>query len=84
MSGLLRFLNILRLKLIDLLAMRGLMLTFALAPLILGLLAGTANLANQDPEIHLAIVDLDQTAASASLAARLRDSGWSVEPLVRK
>jgi hypothetical protein len=77
-------LNILRLKWIDLLAMRGLMLTFVLAPLILGLLAGTANLANQDPDIQLAFVDLDQTASSANLAARLRDSGWSVTLLSEK
>jgi hypothetical protein len=76
-----RFLNILRLKLIDLLSLRGLMLTFCLLPLALGFLAGTANLANQDPAIRLAVVDLDQTAASARLIARLNASGWSAEVL---
>ena len=73
-----RYLTLLRLKLIDLLAMRSLMVVLVAVPLALGLIAGSANLANQNPEVRLAIVDQDQTEASASLVGRLQQSGWTV------
>jgi hypothetical protein len=73
-----RFLLLIKIKLLDLLAMRGLMIVLMLAPLALGLITGSANLANEQPSISLAIVDLDQTAASQMLTSRLRDNGWTI------
>ncbi|HBP37802.1 MAG TPA: hypothetical protein DD640_03515 [Clostridiales bacterium] len=73
-----RFLRLLSLKILDLLAMRSLLIVLLLAPLALGLLAGSANLANQEPDIRLAVVDRDQTDASRTLIARLAQNGWAV------
>jgi len=73
-----RYLTLLRLKLLDLITMRTLMAVLVAVPLVLGLIAGSANLANQNPDVRLAIVDQDQTAASASLVNRLQQSGWLV------
>ena len=73
-----RFLKLLSLKILDLLAMRSLLIVLLLAPLALGLLAGSANLANQNPDIRLAVVDMDQTDASRTLIARLAQNGWAV------
>jgi hypothetical protein len=74
-----RYWTILWLKLLDLLTMRSLMLVFTLVPLGLGLIAGTANLANQRPDIRLAIVDFDRTAASSDLVVRLVQNGWDAK-----
>ena len=71
-----RYLTILRLKFADLLAMRGLMAILLLLPPLLGLVAGSANLANQSPDIRLAIVDLEQDEASRDLIQNLQDNGW--------
>ncbi len=76
-----RFLTLLKLKLIDLLAMRSLMVVLILAPLLLGLIAGSANLSNQRPDIRLAVVDQDQSQASLALVSRLLQNGWSVDPI---
>lgn len=73
-----RYLALWRLKMIDLLSMRGLMAVLLLAPLFMGLIAGSANLANQRPDIRLAVVDLDQTPESQDLVARLRQNGWDI------
>jgi hypothetical protein len=74
-----RYWTILRLKLVDLLSIRGLIVVFALVPLLLGLIAGTANTANQRPYVSLAVVDLDQTPDSLALVSRLRQNDWDVE-----
>lgn len=76
-----RYLLLLKLKLLDLLAMRILMIVLVLAPLVLGLIAGSANLANTNPEIHLGLVDMDQSDASQELAARLLSNGWTITAL---
>ena len=76
-----RYLLLLKIKLLDLLAMRSLMIVLMLAPLVLGLIAGSANLANEKPEIRLALVDLDQTEASGELTDRLLANGWTVTVL---
>lgn len=61
-------------KLLDLLAMRGWLLVLFLLPLLLGSIAGTANLANRAPVVELAIIDEDQTAASQTLIRRLAEN----------
>jgi predicted Fe-Mo cluster-binding NifX family protein len=73
-----RILTLVRLKLVDLLSIRGLMLTFALLPVLLGLIAGAANAANLRPDVALAVVDLDQSGESQALTERLRQHGWAV------
>lgn len=73
-----RYITLLRLKLIDLLAMRSLMVILVLAPLALGLIAGSANLANQRPDVRLVVVDQDQSKASGSLIVRLQKNGWDI------
>ena len=73
-----RYVLLLRLKILDLLNLRGLMVVLLAAPLLLGLIAGSANVANQRPDIRLAVIDQDQTAASDDLTDRLRLNGWSI------
>lgn len=58
-------------KLLDLLAMRGWLLALFLLPLLLGSIAGTANLANRSPVVELAVIDEDQSPASQNLINRL-------------
>ena len=70
--------NILRLKILDLLASRGLLLVLLILPPLLGLISGTSNMINNNPEIRLAVVDLDQTPMSLELISGLQDQGWSV------
>jgi hypothetical protein len=79
-----RYWTILRLKLIDLLSIRGLMIIFAVIPLLLGLIAGTANLSNLRPDIRLAVADLDQTEDSLAMIGRLRENGWDVRVMSEK
>ncbi|MEA4889430.1 MAG: hypothetical protein VB070_08200 [Clostridiaceae bacterium] len=75
-----RFWILLKLKLYDLLAMRQLLLILLLLPPLLGLIAGSANLANRQPNIiRLAVVDLEQNEASRALIEALRSNGWSVQ-----
>jgi hypothetical protein len=71
-------LNILRLKLLNLTAIRGLMILFMILPVLLGLVAGTSNMANQQPTVRLDVVDLEKSEASRELLSSLREQGWSV------
>lgn len=71
-------LNILRLKILDLAAAKALMIMLLVLPPLLGLIAGTANLANQEPVVRLAVVDLDQSPASRELIDALETQGWSI------
>lgn len=73
-------LRLLKLKLRDLLAFRWLVLSSIILPLLLGMIAGIANLANREMGIRLAIVDYDNTSASAELIGRLRHSSWDISP----
>ena len=73
------FLTILRLKAADLFSRRGLLAALLLLPAALGMIAGSANMVNNDPAVRLAIVDQDSTPASSRLARRLEEAGWSLE-----
>ena len=73
------FLTILRLKAADLFSRRWLLATLLLLPAGLGMIAGSANVVNNDPAVRLAIVDQDMTPASERLADKLADSGWSLK-----
>ena len=68
-----------RLNLQDLLAARGLLLMLLVLPPLLGWIAGSANLANDRPQVSLALVDEDRTAESQALAASLARQGWQIE-----
>ena len=70
------FLLLLKLKLIDILSMRTLMLMVLLLPPLTGLIAGSANQANRQPDVRIAIVDLENSDASRSLALGLTQNGW--------
>ena len=71
-------LNLLRLKIIELLASRGLMVLVLVLPPLLGLVAGNANTANVRPEVRLAVVDEDQSGDSEELVRSLDEQGWSI------
>lgn len=77
MSGL-AILNAFRLKLTDLLSSRVLLLALVILPILLGLMAGTANTANRQPDIVLAVIDQDQSDVSRQLVRSLSDQGWIV------
>jgi len=71
--------RLLRLKLQDLLAARGLLLMLLVLPPLLGWIAGSANMANDRPQVTLALVDEDNTAESAALLSSLIGQGWQFE-----
>lgn len=73
-----RLLQLMKLKLLDILNMRTLMLMVLLLPPLTGLIAGSANLANRQPDIRIAIIDADNSAASLALSARLAQNGWQI------
>lgn len=75
-------LNILRLKILDLLASRVLVVMLLVLPPLFGLLAGTANMANQQPVVRLAAVDQEQNAASLDLITSLQAQGWLVRSII--
>lgn len=77
-------LNILRLKILDLLSSRVLVIMLLVLPPLLGLVAGTANIANQQPVVRLAAVDLEQSAASRDLITSLQAQGWLVRSSTAK
>lgn len=74
-------LNVLRLKLIDLMSARGLLILLLIIPPLLGMISGTANKINQNPAIVIACVDNDQTQASQDLIKSLTAQGWSIQPV---
>ncbi len=71
--------RLLRLKLQDLLAARGLLLMLLVLPPLLGWIAGSANQANDRPQVALALVDEDNTAESDALLSSLTGQGWKIE-----
>ena len=75
-------LNVLRLKILDLLASRVLVVMLLVLPPLFGLLAGTANMANQQPVVRLAAVDQEQNAASLDLITSLHAQGWLVRSII--
>ncbi|MHC1786327.1 MAG: ABC transporter permease [Christensenellales bacterium] len=72
------FLKALRLKFQELLAAPLMLGVLVILPMLLGLVAGAANVKNQSPQIRLAITDLDKTAYSTGLIASLERQGWDV------
>ena len=56
-----RYLTLFKLKWLELFSAPVLMIGLLVMPLVLGLIAGTANRANVQPEIRLAVIDQDQT-----------------------
>ncbi|MDW7658642.1 MAG: ABC transporter permease [Bacillota bacterium] len=73
-----RFLLLLKLKLIDILNMRTLMIMVMLLPPLTGLIAGSANQANRQPDIRIAIIDADNSDASQTLSDSLSQNGWHI------
>ena len=73
-----RYLIIFKLKAMDVLAMKGLVASLFLMPLLFGWIAGAANIANVAPDIRLALTDQDQTDASNQLIGRLLLNGWDI------
>jgi hypothetical protein len=71
-------LNVLRLKLLNLLGSRILIILFLAVPVLLGLVAGASNVANLQPGVRLVVIDLDQSPASRELTENLTAQGWSV------
>jgi hypothetical protein len=48
-------------------------------PPLLGWIAGSANQANDRPQVALALVDEDNTAESDALLSSLTGQGWKIE-----
>ena len=67
-----------KIKLIELLNRPVILIVLLILPLLLGSIAGVANVRNTGKDIYLAIIDQDQTNASKRLAADLENRGWTV------
>lgn len=67
-----------KLKLIELLNRPVILVVLLVLPLLLGSIAGVANVRNTGKDIYLAVVDQDQSAASSRLASDLESNGWTV------
>jgi len=76
-----RFLTLVWLKLQELLTLRVLMLILLLLPPLIGLVAGSANLANRRPDVALAVIDREQNETSQAVVASLRAHDWTVQVL---
>ncbi len=72
------FIKAFTLKLRELLASPALVLALALMPVLLGLVAGAANLKNQGARVRLAVTDRDQTEMSRGLVDSLQRHGWDI------
>ncbi len=73
------FVTVMWLKAADLFARRLLLAALLVIPVALGMIAGSANRVNADPAIRVALVDEDRTPASARLAERLGEAGWTLD-----
>ncbi len=67
-----------KLKLIELLNRPVILIVLLILPLLLGSIAGVANVRNTGKDIYLAVIDQDQTAASKRLTSELQNRGWTV------
>ena len=72
------FVRTLLLKFRELLSTPVFLVVLLLMPVLLGLVAGEANLANRSPDISLAVVDLDGTDMSQKLVSSLARQGFRV------
>lgn len=73
-------LRLTKLKLIDLLNRPVMLLMLLVLPILLGSIAGAANMRNVGKDIFLSVVDLDQTRSSAGVIADLQAKGWHIYP----
>lgn len=73
-----RFFLILKLKFREIFALRSLMLLLFILPILFGLLTASAVISYRQPLIQLAVIDEDQTTASANMLARLDQEGRSI------
>ncbi len=72
------FINTLRLRARELLSSLALLLILLALPVLMGLIAGAANLRNQSPDIRIAVTDLDRTDISRGLIDSLKRQGWDI------
>jgi hypothetical protein len=73
-------LRLTKLKLIDLLNRPVMLLMLLVLPILLGSIAGAANMRNVGKDIFLSVVDLDQTRSSTGVIADLQAKGWHIYP----
>lgn len=73
-------LRLTKLKMIDLLNRPVMLLMLLVLPILLGSIAGAANMRNVGKDIFLSVVDLDQTRSSAGVIADLQAKGWHIYP----
>lgn len=70
--------RIIKIKIIDLLNRPVMLIMLLVLPVLLGSIAGTANVRNTGKEIALAIVDEDNTQSSRKVISDLQAKGWQV------
>jgi hypothetical protein len=73
------FIKVMSLKFRELLASPLLFIIMMTLPVLMGLMAGAANLRNQSPRVRLAVTDLDGTDISRSLVESLKRQGWDIQ-----
>lgn len=73
--------RIIKIKIIDLLNRPVMLIMLLILPVLLGSIAGTANVRNTSKEISLAIVDEDVTQSSQKIISDLQTKGWQVNVL---
>jgi hypothetical protein len=73
-------LRLTKLKMIDLLNRPVMLLMLLVLPILLGSIAGAANMRNVGKDIFLSVVDLDQTRSSTGVIADLQAKGWHIYP----
>ena len=73
-------LRLTKLKMIDLLNRPVMLMMLLVLPILLGSIAGAANMRNVGKDIFLSVVDLDQTGSSAGVVADLQAKGWHIYP----
>jgi hypothetical protein len=71
--------RIIKIKILDLLNRPVILILLLVLPVLLGSIAGTANVRNTGKEIALAIVDEDNTPSSLKVIADLKAKGWQAE-----
>lgn len=70
--------RLIKIKLIDLVNQPVLLILLIILPVVLGLIAGAANILNTRNHIDLAVVDHDKTDASRKIIGDLQSQGWHI------
>lgn len=73
-----RILKVFSLKLKEVLVSPMILVIMVALPVLMGLVAGAANLRNQSPQVRLSVTDLDQTPVSRDLVEALQRQGWDI------